>query len=313
MANVSGNCDLRHAFLRSVSPVTVYSPAKVNLSLAITGQRADGYHDLVSVVAPLDFGDELTVKSREPGTGSRFSLECDQAGVPLDRSNLILRAAEAFAAATDWQGGAHFSLTKRIPLGAGLGGGSSNAVAALRALNKFTGGRLSDQAMPAVAATLGSDCALFLHPAPVVIRGRGEIITTLPPAAVHRLRGRRVLLFKPSFSVSTPWAYGQMVARGADYLPVAQAEARLAEWLGRAAPAEELLANNMEAAVFGKFLALPLLLEKLRAEFAVAARMSGSGSACFALLREDQATAPLAGRIRECWGPAAFIQEARLA
>jgi 4-diphosphocytidyl-2-C-methyl-D-erythritol kinase len=296
-----------------VSPVTVNSPAKVNLSLAITGQRTDGYHDLVSVVALLDFGDELRVESREPGTGSRFSLECDQAGVPLDGSNLILQAAGAFAAATGWNGGAHFSLTKRIPLGAGLGGGSSNAVAALRALNQLTGGLLADRALGAVAATLGSDCALFLPAAPVVIRGRGELITSLPPAATLRLRGRRVLLFKPSFAISTPWAYRRMVARGSDYLPAVQAEARLAAWLDHAAPAEELLANNMEAAVFEKFLALPLLLGKLRAEFAVVARMSGSGSACFALLREDQATASLTGLIRECWGPVAFLQEARLA
>jgi 4-diphosphocytidyl-2-C-methyl-D-erythritol kinase len=296
-----------------VSSVAVYSPAKVNLSLAITGQRADGYHDLVSVVAPLDFGDELRAEGREPGAGSGFSLECNQAGVPLDNSNLILKAAAAFAAATGWQGGAHFALTKRIPLGAGLGGGSSNAVAALRALNTLTNGLLSGPALAAVAASLGSDCALFLSAAPVVIRGRGELIANLPPAAALRLRGRRVLLFKPGFAISTPWAYRRMVARGGDYVPAVQAEARLAEWLARPASAEELLANNMEAAVFEKFLALPQMLGILCAEFDVTARMSGSGSACFALLREDQATGPLAGRIRECWGPVAFIQEARLA
>jgi 4-diphosphocytidyl-2-C-methyl-D-erythritol kinase len=313
MANVSGNCDLRHAFLRTVNPVTAYSPAKVNLSLAITGRRADGYHDLVSVAAPLDFGDELSAEGGARRAGSRFSLECDQPGVPLDGSNLILKAAEAFAAATGWTGGAHFALTKRIPLGAGLGGGSSNAVAALRVLNKLAGGLLNEQALAEVAVSLGSDCAIFLTQEPVVIRGRGERVTALPPAAGLRLRGRRVLLIKPGFAISTPWAYGRMVARGTDYVPANQAEARLAEWLDGPAPAEGLLANNMEAAAFEKFLALPLLLERLRTEFAMEFRMSGSGSACFALLREDQVTTPLITRIRECWGPAAFIQEARIA
>jgi 4-diphosphocytidyl-2-C-methyl-D-erythritol kinase len=290
------------------------SPAKINLFLAVTGRRPDGYHDLVSVAAPLDFGDVIEVGNREPGAGGRFTLECDRPEVPVDGSNLILRAAEVFAAATGWPGGAHFRLTKRIPLGAGLGGGSSNAVAALRALDRLAGGLLSAGKLAEVAAALGSDCALFLHRAPVVMRGRGERTETLPAAAAGRLRGRRVLLFKPGFAISTPWAYDRM-ARGAPkhYLPASEAEARLAAWLHGNAAAEELLGNNMEGVAFAKYLALPVLLGKLQHEFGLAARMSGSGSACFALLGDDFVTAPLVARIRECWGPAAFVQEARLA
>jgi 4-diphosphocytidyl-2-C-methyl-D-erythritol kinase len=308
--------------LRALNTVTVSSPAKVNLFLAITGRRRDGYHDLVSVAAPLDFGDELEARSREPGAEGGFSLGCDQPDVPVDGSNLILRAAAAFAAATGWQGGADFSLTKRIPMGAGLGGGSSNAVAALRALNRLAGGLLPEPRLAAVAATLGSDCALFVQNAPVIMRGRGERVEPLPAAALARLRGRRLLLFKPSFAISTPWAYGRMIAsssakatedRRSVYLPAAEAEDRLAAWLAGARPVEELLFNNMEPAAFEKFGALPLLLEKLHAEFGAVARMSGSGSACFVLLGEDQVTAPLVARIRECWGPAVFVQEARLA
>lgn len=290
--------------------VTIFSPAKINLYLAVTGRRADGFHDLVSVAAPLDFGDTLEARGT---AGGRFTLECDVAEVPVDGTNLIRRAAAAFAAATGWRGGAHFRLTKRIPVGAGLGGGSSNAVAALRALNQLAGGVASDAQLAAVAAELGSDCALFLPNAPVVMRGRGERVEPLPEAAAGRLRGRRALLFKPGFGISTPWAYGRMVARGLDYLPATGAEKRLAAWRGSAAPAEDLLFNNMEPAVFEKFIALPVMLERLRREFGVAARMSGSGSACFALLRDDCAAAPLAARIRGGWGPTAFVQEARLA
>lgn len=294
--------------------VNVFSPAKLNLFLAVTGRRGDGFHDLVSVAAPLDFGDELGAETRVgSGGGGRFTLECDRAEVPRDGTNLILRAASAYAAATGWNGAVHFRLTKRIPLGAGLGGGSSNAVAALRALERITGGRAGPGKLAELAAALGSDCALFLRDAPVVLRGRGERVEPLPADAAARLRGRRVLLFKPGFGVSTPWAYGRMVARGTDYLAADQAERRLAAWLQGAAPAEELLFNNMEPAVGGKHLALPVLLERLRREFGVAAAMSGSGSACYALLRDDQATAPLADLVRTCWGPPAFVQETRLA
>lgn len=322
--------------------VSVFSPAKINLFLAVTGRRDDGFHDLVSVTAPLDFGDELVAEAAEQRTedggqrtevgtpsfakateGGQFTMGCDQAEVPVDGSNLVLKAAAAFAATTGWRQPVHFRLTKRIPIGAGLGGGSSNAVAALRALNRLAGGLLDEARLAKVAATLGSDCALFLQNAPVVMRGRGERVDLLPPGATARLRCRRVLVFKPSFGISTPWAYGRMVARGADYLPAKDAEARLAGWLEGSGPAEELLFNNMEPAAFEKYVPLPLLLEKLRSEFGVTAAMSGSGSACYALLREPSTGSGRATSstdvvemkhlIRDCWGPEIFVQEALLA
>lgn len=295
--------------------VTVFSPAKINLSLAVTGRRADGFHDLVSVTAPLQFGDELTaelVAAPTAGTAP-FSLTCDAADVPLDDSNLVLKAARLFAATTGWGGAVNFSLTKRIPMGAGLGGGSSNAVAALRALNQLSGARADEAALERMAAQLGSDCVLFLRGAPVVMRGRGERVEALPAAAQARLSGRAVLVFKPSFGIATPWTYGRMIARGGDYLPAAEAEARLAAWLAGDAPAEELLFNNMEPAAFEKYVALPVLLARLRSEFGLAPRMSGSGSACFALLGADAPRAAITAAIREAWGPTATVIATQLA
>jgi 4-diphosphocytidyl-2-C-methyl-D-erythritol kinase len=295
--------------------VSVFSPAKINLFLAVTGRRPDGFHDLVSVVTPLDFGDDLAASLAAPGEGSRFSLACDHSEVPIDGSNLILKAAEAFAVAASWKGAVHFKLTKRIPLGAGLGGGSSNAVAALRALNQLAGSPLVTAQLADVAATLGSDCALFLHGAPVAMRGRGEQLDELSAGAIARLRGRRVLLFKPGFGISTPWAYQRMIARGGDYLSSVDAEGRLATWLQGQGPAEELLFNNMEPAAFEKYVALPVLAERLRREFGVAVAMSGSGSACFALLPDDAAAVVTQMKqvICESWGGVTFVQEARLA
>lgn len=289
--------------------VSLFAPAKLNLFLAITGKRADGFHDLLSVAALLDFGDTLRA---EPAAG--FSLETDAADLPVDESNLVLKAARAFAAATGWSGGARFFLEKRIPTGAGLGGGSSDGVAALRLLNQLAGNPLAAPALAEVAAKLGSDCPLFLNDGPVVMRGRGERIEALPAVVAKRIRGRRVLLFKPGFGIATPWAYAQMAAAApASYLPVPAAEARLAEWVqASGAPVEKLLFNNMEPPAFAKFTALPVLLEQLRRDYGLASRMSGSGSACFAFLAENSPVAAIEQAIRTAWGDSAVVVEARL-
>jgi 4-diphosphocytidyl-2-C-methyl-D-erythritol kinase len=204
-------------------------------------------------------------------------------------------------------------LEKRIPVGAGLGGGSSDAVAALRALNTLAGEPLTHEQLIGLAAQLGSDCALFLANGPVVMRGRGERVAPLAPELSARLRGRRVLIFKPGFAIATPWAYAQMAARPETYLSASEAEGRLAAWTGNVrVTAEELLFNNMETAAFAKFLALPALRDELRATFSLAPRMSGSGSACFALLADEAPVPAITAAIRAAWGESAFVRETRI-
>ncbi|HEY4300497.1 MAG TPA: 4-(cytidine 5'-diphospho)-2-C-methyl-D-erythritol kinase [Candidatus Didemnitutus sp.] len=291
--------------------VSVFSPAKINLFLAVTGRRADGFHDLVSVAAPLDFGDTLEAEtvSSSPDR-AKYSLECSDPTLAVDPTNLVLRAAAAFSAATGWRDGVHFRLTKRIPMGAGLGGGSSNAVAALRALNRLSGGAASEEALANLAAGLGSDCPMFLPDGPVIARGRGERIERLGGAARQRLGGARVLLFKPSVGVPTAWAYGRMAARQADYVPAEAAERRLQSWCAGQAPLADLLFNNFEGPVFDKYVALPALLGSWRRE-GRPALMTGSGSACFVLAGNDPVTT-LTARIQAAWGEAAFVQTARI-
>jgi 4-diphosphocytidyl-2-C-methyl-D-erythritol kinase len=329
----------------SVSTLSVFSPAKINLFLAITGRRADGFHELVSVVAQVDLGDTLTLRvesraesreSRGADTEKPFTLECDDPAVPVDGTNLVLRAAEAFAAATGWRGRVHFRLEKRIPMGAGLGGGSSNAVAALRAFDQLAGGLLDAAQLAELAASLGSDCPLFLHDGPVVMRGRGELIEPLPMdahstssgQAAARLRGRRVLIFKPPFGIATAWAYARLAARAPGaYLPADEAEARVVA-LTKAAECGAVLDghlfNNMESVAFEKYLALPVLRDALRERLGLTTRMSGSGSACFALLPDgaagstgsppagDRLVARATALVREHWGAAAFVTEAKI-
>jgi 4-diphosphocytidyl-2-C-methyl-D-erythritol kinase len=243
-----------------------------------------------------------------------FSLGCDDPMVPADGSNLVLRAAAAFREATGWTGGALFRLTKRIPMGAGLGGGSSNAAAALRALNELAGRPLDHAGLEQLAAGLGADCALFLAGAPVVMRGKGDLVEVLPPAAADRLRGRRVIVFKPGFGVATAWAYGRMAAHSQHYVAAESVETRLTRWMNDvAATPTDIIGNNMEAVVFAKYPALPLLHERLRERFGLRPGMSGSGSASFALLDALQDESTIIGCIREAWGPGSFVVGANLA
>ena len=288
--------------------VTLFSPAKLNLFLAITGKRPDGYHDLVSVVVPLAWADLLTATTAAPG---RFGLVCTDPAVPTDGTNLVLKAAAAFVAATGWGGGVAFRLEKRLPMQAGLGGGSSNAAAALLALDRLAGTALPADRLMGLAAQVGSDCAVFVTGRPAVMRGRGERVEALPEAAAARLKGRRVLVFKPDFGVATAWAYAHLP--GLD--GAAAAEARLAAWLGDpSAPAEALLYNHLEQPVFAKYRALPALLAALRADFGLEPRMSGSGSACFALL--PPAGGPdvkaVTAAIRAAWGESALVMESTI-
>lgn len=295
-----------------MSVVTVFAPAKINLFLAVTGRREDGYHDLVSLVAPLDVGDTLEAAAAEATT-----LTCSDPWLPVDDSNLVCRAAAAFARAAARRGvkaAAEFRLEKRLPLGAGLGGGSSDAVAALRALNRLAGGLLPPEELAALAAEIGSDCPLFLADGPVVMRGRGERLEAWPAAERSRLTGRRVLVFKPGFGVATPWAYGRLAAAApGGYLPAPEAERRLAAWRADpSAPLEDLLFNSFEAPVFAKHLALPALLGPLGRRFGLRPLLSGSGSACFAPLRATDPVEEITAAIRDAWGPSAFVREARL-
>jgi 4-diphosphocytidyl-2-C-methyl-D-erythritol kinase len=293
-----------------VNPSVFFAPAKLNLFLAVTGRRPDGFHDLVSLAAPVTWGDTLRVERANGG----FSLRCDDPAVPLDETNLVLKAACAFQTATGWRGGAKFFLEKRIPMGAGLGGGSSDAATALRALNELAGGVLPAAALGKLAGEIGSDCALFLREGPVLMRGRGEQIEALPLVTGARLRGRRLLIFKPPFGVATPWAYSRLAAEAPrSYVAALEAEARLARWLGdEQASIDELLFNSFEPPVFAKYVALPVLLADLRRRFGLKGALSGSGSACFVFLGEDTPVSEIIAAIRLAWGNEAFVVETRL-
>ena len=287
-----------------------FAPAKINLLLAVTGLRPDGDHDIVSLAAPVEYGDRLWVSPGASGEPDR--LECDHPCLPDGEDNLVLRAASAFREKYPLDYGMNIRLEKNIPVGAGLGGGSSDAVAALIALNSLAGRPLDQEAMQAIAAGLGADCPMFLHSGPVVLRGKGERVEPLPRDAALMLSGSPLLIFKPEFGIDTAWAYRRLAYSPADsYADAGEVENRLDEWLKSGEPVDNLLFNSFEPLIFDKYLALPALLDRLKADFGLHCGMSGSGSAWFALLDDDTDTTAVKRTISENWGPESFIIETR--
>ena len=264
------------------------SPCKVNLLLNILGKRPDGFHELETVMHPVNLFDEI----RFERGGNGIQLTCDEPALPVDSKNLIYRAADAFLKLHNLRAGVRIHLQKKIPLAAGLGGGSGNAATTLLALNELFDRPLATAKLNELAASLGSDVPFFLQNRPALATGRGEKIQSLDffPA----LRGKAFLLIHPGFGVATAWAY-QSLAR----FPAALNGRRgRAENLVSLLQAGDLRAdgnefyNSLEAPALEKYPVLALFQEFLRANGALAALMSGSGSTTFAIA-ENQAAAEL--------------------
>ncbi len=277
--------------------------AKLNLSLAITGRRADGFHELVSLVAPVALADTLTLDVGRP-----LGLTCDDPALPVDGANLVLKAAAAYARRRPSAPTGHFHLSKKVPHGAGLGGGSADAAAALRLLDRASGDPLGPAELEGLAAEVGSDCPFFVRGQAAVMRGRGERLELLPPAARAALAGRKVVIAKPPFGVPTPEAYGLLVKAGR-YRQPAQAEAELAAWLARPAADPAALGNDLAAPVFAKYVALPAGLASFYRVTGVEWRMTGSGSACFAWVDDGFDQARLRADAVRVWGPGAWVAQ----
>ena len=291
----------------SLNEITVKAPAKVNLMLSVHGPREDGFHALTSLMVALSFGDSLKVSRLQNAQGDQ--LECDHTSVPTGPENLILKAADLFRQTTGTLDYFHFHLTKRIPIGAGLGGGSSDAVAALKALNELSGAPLEGAALRTLAAGLGSDCPFFVDAVPCWIRGRGEVLEPLDADLRARLSGESLLLFQPEFPIHTAWAYQAMKAQAPEsYESVDQADARVYAF-EEGGHLFNLLFNSFEPVVGRKYLAIPTLLEKLRS-MDIPCLMSGSGSCCFALgISKTDRRDRLIAFLKEDWGDSVFCVE----
>lgn len=261
-------------------PVSVRAHAKINLDLRVLGMRPDGYHELRTVYQALALHDTLECIPRE----GPFAIECDTAGVPLDGTNLVWRAADALWRALRRAGAARDAIVrlhKRIPLQAGLGGGSADAAAALIGLARAWRVPLRPNQLTDVAATLGSDVPFFLSGGTALGLGRGDEVYPLADLPRHW-----VVLLIPGFGVSTSDAYGwyaaeRGLARGAggrepQHVP--------GPWPSRAAQ----MINDLEAPVARRHPEIDQMKTALRRAGALAAAMSGSGSTVFGLFQKHR-------------------------
>jgi 4-diphosphocytidyl-2-C-methyl-D-erythritol kinase len=282
--------------------MTRKSPGKINLLLNILGKRADGFHELETVLHPVAIFDELTISRQANG----IHLTCSDPVLPVDSSNLVHRAATVFLSKTQIKDGVRIHLEKRLPLAAGMGGGSGNAAITLLALNELFGAPLSPVDLEQLAGSLGSDVPFFLQSQPALATGRGEKIQ--PLGSFRALQGSAFFLIHPGFGISTAWAY-QALGR---YPAALNGKAARAQKLISLLEAGDLRTagtefyNSLEAPALEKYPLLALFQEFLRAEGAAATLMSGSGSTTFAVARSLAAGEQLAEKFRsrfgtKCW------------
>jgi len=274
------------------------SPCKVNLLLNILGKRTDGFHELETVMQPVNVCDELAFER----FGSSLHISCSNPELPTDSKNLVHRAATAFLTAANISEGVRIHLQKNLPLAGGIGGGSANAAVTFTALNELFGFPLPLVKLHELAAALGSDVPFFLHDKPALATGRGEKVESVEnfPA----LAGKAFFLVHPGFGISTPWSY-QNLARFHQALNGTPGRAQ--ELISRLQSDDwpaiaDGFYNSLEAPAFEKFPILSLYKNFLRENGALVSVMSGSGSTTFAIAENLAAAGNLAEKFKARFG-----------
>lgn len=249
--------------------------AKLNLYLGVSSRRADGYHDLCTVFQAIDVCDQVSISVHDRGG---ISLKCNWPYLPTDSRNLAYRAAELFFAHSGKENpGIYINIKKEIPVGAGMAGGSTNAAAVLRLLNRAFGYPLSKKELLALGLQLGADVPFCLMGGTMLAQGVGEQLSSLPdmPAC-------GIVVCKPGFSVATKKAYELF-----DRWPLQEEPG--VEGMKKALAQNDLqgvcesLFNALEAPVVEEYPAITRLVQKLQELGAMGARMTGSGAACFGI------------------------------
>lgn len=296
----------------SPSEITVFAPAKINVVLRILDRRPDGFHNLWSIMQTVALEDEVSIKIC--ADRQEIQLRCDAAQLAADQSNLVYRAATEVLVRARKPIGLDIELRKRIPMGAGLGGGSSDAAATIIGLNHLLRLEWSPTQMADAGQSLGSDVPFFLFAPSAFVAGRGE---TVRPVVVE---GRRwVVLVNPGFGVNTKWAYQELAATRPAVTPLSPVQQNLdrqshVSWAQLIAAAE----NDFEAPVFAAHEKLREIKRSLQNYGAEIALLSGSGATVFGVFaneaRARQAQAQFANEnsmkafvVSTCSGPLAHI------
>lgn len=275
--------------------------AKVNLTLDVLGKRPDGYHDLKSVMQTISIRDDVQI---DLGTGQPWQLSCTMEGIPADERNLAWKAAKVFFDATGKEpDGLSIHITKRIPVEAGLGGGSADAAAVLRALNRHYGDPFSILALAELGALVGSDVPFCTLCGTAMVEGRGERLRKLPD-----LPDCCFVVCKPDFSVSTPELYRKLDESVIGKRPDHQAmeSALLAGDLGKIA---ENICNVFDPVVTRDHLELNYIKSIFNSYGSVAQQMTGSGSAVFGIVPNFEYAAVICNMLKDNY-PQVFIAKA---
>jgi len=254
------------------SALVAVAYAKVNLFLEVCRKRGDGYHDIISVFQEIDLADRLEVEATDDDA---LAMWCSDPALPIDSRNLVLKAAARLREAAGIRRGAFFRLWKNIPIGAGLGGGSSDAAAGLRLAAALWGLNLRHEDLACIAAEVSSDAPFFFWGGICLCEGKGERVTPLP------YRGLDICLVLPPWSISTHQAYSVLTLTDGgrrDPRPMIEALAR-----GDNEAAAAASFNRLEETAFAIEPRQRRLQEALRAAGGRPARLSGSGSACWLL------------------------------
>ncbi|MCX5726198.1 MAG: 4-(cytidine 5'-diphospho)-2-C-methyl-D-erythritol kinase [Candidatus Saganbacteria bacterium] len=254
------------------SNVSIRSFAKLNLTLHILGPRGDGYHEIDSIMQSVSLHDILSITEIPQG----IKISCNDPAVPQGRGNIVYKAAETFFSLVEISKGVEILLDKRIPVAAGLAGGSGNAAATLFGLNLLFDAKISKVKLEFAAAGLGGDVPFCLTGGRARVRGKGDVVQPLSP-----MLDTWVVLVKPAFGVPVKLAYDEF-----DKL-WAKREREKRSLPSPAAPApSEVLFNDLEEGIFRKFPELPRIKERLIKLGAVGAAMSGSGSTVFGIAKD---------------------------
>ena len=276
--------------------VTEKAYAKLNLTLEVGEKRPDGYHELISVMTSATLHDTVTVEKADA-----ITLLCDRTDLPTDGRNLAVKAAQAFFETTGIKGGCHISLEKRIPSEAGLGGGSSDAAAVLRALRNIYAPDMPTEELESIGAQVGSDVPYCVRGGTVLCRGRGEQMTTLPdmPPCWY-------VIVKPEEAFSTGKMYGKIDRQKPQ---VVSTTALLMEELDRGNLAEIAVhMNNTFQEVISEKSRVWDIQSRLLKAGALNAMMSGSGSAVFGIFDEEETAKAAAEALKKTY-PQTFLAQ----
>lgn len=282
----------------------IRAPAKINVRLRVVGKRKDGYHLLDTIMVPVSLYDEVEIRrltafdKKKHSKGPRVEVTCDHPSVPSGKKNLAYQAACAFLQAHGPDARLRIHIRKRIPVGAGLGGGSSDAAATLIGLNRLFRLGLSNRSLKKLAMGIGADVPFFLARSPARARGIGERLTVLKQFPRFWL----VILY-PGFEVSTAWVYG-------NYRPTltkARVNTSIISSLRSCTKIAAMMVNDLETVTMRRYPVIGLLKEELARHGAVGVLMSGSGSSVFGLFENKRKAERAFRRLQKKGGPQAFL------